>query len=260
MEGHIQTTKESSKIGQNQFVVWLQEPGMKRILVVLVLIVVLAGCTGPATNTTTSETPITYPDGLTESGIQDATALAEAHHTALQNTSFTKERHLMIVANNGTVLVNETRNGWWEANRSAFLYQYQIETAPWRIGDAQSGTISAYGDGATVTMHQTYPAEDFEATNIAYNIQGEPTQPTEFSATEHATDYQLLFSRYQAVQPGNVSNKSASFAIESKSMSSSGLQFRSAETAVQNISNVSFSARVSPSGILEVYELQVTGE
>lgn len=233
---------------------------MKRILVVLVFLVVLAGCAGPSPETTTSNTSITYPDGLSESGIQDATALAEAHHAGLQNTSFTKERHLTIVAANGTVLVNETRNGWWEADRSVFMHQHQIETAPWSLGDAQNGTVSAYGDGTTVTRHQVYPIEDVETTNVVYTVQGEPTQPTEFWATEHATDNQLLLDRYQAVQPGNVSNESASFALESNSVSSSGLQFGSAETPVQNISNVSFSARISSAGILDVYELQITGE
>lgn len=232
-----------------------------RVLVISVIVILLAGCGGPATESTdtTTAAPLTYPDGLSDTGIQDATDLAETHKTGLQNTSFTKEHQVTIIADNGTVLVNETRTGSWEADRSVFLHQYNVETAPWGIRDAPNGTVSAYGDGSTVTRYQMYP-DGTETTNVVRNVHAEPTPPSEYWVTENAADYQLLVARYQAVMPGTVSNESSVFLVESDSANQPSLQVESAEAPVENISNVSYTTRITPSGVVQSYELQAEGD
>lgn len=107
---------------------------MRWRLAVLVLVVLLAGCSGftgsdvVGTETTTL-TPVSVPErgtpvgatpssptptpenrllpGLTERGVTDPFALADAHRTALANETYTKTSRTRLVGSNGTLRVVE---------------------------------------------------------------------------------------------------------------------------------------------------------
>lgn len=231
------------------------------VLTVSIVLLLVAGCSGASpTTTTTTNTPLTYPDGLSSSGIQDAPTLADAHRSALENESFTREHHLEIVAANGTILVNETRTGMWDANRSMLLFQYHVETAPWGILGAPNGTVSYYGDGSTLTIHQVYAPGGVDTIHVVRDVNGKPIPPSEFWVSKNAALYQSLVAQYIAFQPGTVSNGSSAFVITSDSTEQSKFQFGAAKTPVTNVSDVSYSSRVAPSGVMQSSELHVSGE
>ena len=91
-------------------------------IVGLVFLVLLAGCgggfgfdTGTETSSTVTPAPVptddplsSPPTGLSEDGITDSSALADAHAEALANTSFTIKRNHTLITPNGTRLVDTT--------------------------------------------------------------------------------------------------------------------------------------------------------
>lgn len=80
----------------------------------LVVLLVLAGCNSPFS------TGHQYPPGVNESGVQNATALANAHESHLQ-TGYRAESHSTVVAGNGSTLVTiESHTRWspFAANRT----------------------------------------------------------------------------------------------------------------------------------------------
>ena len=97
---------------------------MRRLVLVvgLILLVLLAGCGGgfdfdTGTDTTSTVTPAPVPTddplsnpptGLSEKGITNSSALANAHGEALANTSFTIQSSRTLTASNGTRLVDTT--------------------------------------------------------------------------------------------------------------------------------------------------------
>lgn len=235
---------------------------MRSIVPLVVLLVVLAGCSGaPAGGTTTTAASMTYPDGLSGSGIHDAYELADTHRAALQGQSFQRERHTRIVrAEDGVMLVNQSVAGTWRANRSWFAVQYELDVAPWGIYGAQNGTISYYANGSVVAVHQEVPAEGFETSRLVTEPQGTPTPPTAFDTSIFGTPTatRLLAARYQAVQPGSVTRTATGYRIEADSTGASQIDF--GRLPVTNVSDVSFTANLTTEGIVRSYELEVAGE
>lgn len=240
---------------------------MERLLPAVIVLLVVAGCQGNPTGPTTTESvttdpaqAATPPDGLSQSGIEDAYDLAGVHQEALENRSFTRQTDLQIVAANGSVLVNRTRTGTWRANRSWFVFRIDLDTAPWGIYGAANGSYTAYANGTQVWVKQVYPDGSTETWRVS-ETGGEPPgplPPSEFWLAKDPTVSRAIAARYQSVSPGSVARTDSGYLITAEEISASTVEF--AGLPVSNISDGSFSARLTADGRVKSYEIEVTGE
>ena len=98
------------------------------LAVCLALLLITAGCSAlnsdgesPTTMTTAeiTETTITaqsatsHPPGISEAGVENASAIFNAHQSALRNHSFTARFNRTTLAANGSVLSRETGRSKW---------------------------------------------------------------------------------------------------------------------------------------------------
>ena len=236
---------------------------MNRLVPAVLLLIVLAGCGGnpmDPTATTTTE-PVTYPAGLSESGIRDAYELAGIHRAVLDGQSFHQERHTKIVrVDDGTMLVNQSIRGTWEANRSWFGIHYQLDIGPSGIYGARNGSISYYANGSIVALHQEVPAEDYETSRVAMGQNGAPIPPEAFGTPLFGTPAgnRLVASRYQSLEAVSVTSTETGLRIEADSANTSQIEF--GNLPVENVSEVSFVANLTAEGLVKSYDLEVTGD
>lgn len=117
--------------------------------VAVVLLVVLAGCSGlPVFGTETGRVSVTPADvptgggsgtiapGVTETGIVNAQALVDAHRRVLVNEPMTMNSSVHAVAENGTVLHRVNSTVRYGANRTN-VYTHTSRTAPGRTGSTE---------------------------------------------------------------------------------------------------------------------------
>lgn len=118
---------------------------MSRDVPVLVVVLVLAGCSAPAAPgapATPAAVPTDrpVPPGLAEGTVVDASAVVDAHDRALADTSFTVVRTAEVVFPNGTVHARETRTTR-VGTGGAYL----------DVRDRQAGRRAVFGDSYVET-------------------------------------------------------------------------------------------------------------
>ncbi|WP_049899832.1 DUF7537 family lipoprotein [Halococcus agarilyticus] len=145
---------------------------MRRLAAVvgLVSLVLLAGCSGTGFDTGT-ETPATVtpapvptddplsdpPDGLSEDGITDSFALADAHADALANTSFTVRRNHTLVASNGTRLVD-----------TSSVQRIRADHSRWMVERSYNGTYAQFARRPVTDVDSW-----FNGSHGLYRLQGQ---------------------------------------------------------------------------------------
>lgn len=143
---------------------------MSRTAVLAVaLLLVLAGCGGfsgdGATDAdattlpeeTTVESTDDPPPGLSESGVTDAAALAAAHEAALVDRSYTYDREVRIVAENGTELGRWHQRAQVGADRAEFNYSQTGEGVS--VSGRTVESVRVYANGS-VTLWDEDPESD----------------------------------------------------------------------------------------------------
>jgi len=136
----------------------------------VVVLVVLAGCggvVGDGTSPVDTPTPADVPTdgpladspmGLDESGIANATRLANTHNAALDNTSFTYHRTERLTAVNGTELFNVSTMGQYQTNEQQALLVQKYDTSQPPF-DGENGTITQWLNESSRTYRITTPNE-----------------------------------------------------------------------------------------------------
>lgn len=127
----------------------------------LVFIILLAGCgggfgfdTGTDTLSTVTPAPVPTdyplsdsPTGLSEDGITDSFALADAHAEALANTSFTLRRNHTLIASNGTRLVDTSSVQRVGADRNRSTFERTFDDAYGRSFRGPAKHLSSWYNG-----------------------------------------------------------------------------------------------------------------
>lgn len=159
---------------------------MRWRLAVLVLVVLLAGCSGFTSSDvgteTTTLTPVSVPErgtpvgatpssptptpenlvlpGLTEQSVTDPFTLADAHRTALANASYTRTTHVQLSGSNGTlravdqsiaVAAGGSRYHLVETSESAPSYPVSSITPRLEIWYADGPALFRIGEGENVS-------------------------------------------------------------------------------------------------------------
>ncbi|GAA0277506.1 DUF7537 family lipoprotein [Halobacterium noricense] len=215
--------------------------------ILIVLFVVLAGCSGQpitsgttdvpdaATSTTTDhDTPqSTLAPGLTESGVTDAWALAQAHRDSLANTTYT-ERSQHTVRANGTLrraVTTTLRQGQGDryvyeryAHGTAALFPnltvFRNDSTLVQRTAYDNGTVAYSGPEAAAT-----PATDRYG-NVYAVLSASPTTVEEAVAHNGTT-------RYRVMSTGPPTNSSA----------------------YAGVSNYTMTALVGPDGLVHEYTI-----
>lgn len=233
--------------------------------VLLVVIVVLAGCSGAGNPTTTTASPETQSPttaqptatertttstadartlapGLTEDGVEDAWTLAQAHRSTLDNTSFTVSGE-HVIRDDGTVVVRTT--GETRVARTAGQYHLAY--------DVTGENVEEYGVvpyDVAIWSNETTTRQLIERQNGTTEQRELPAQGTFFrgDTTGWATVHALFASVNTTVETTVERNGSTLYRVVSTGPPRSDSRYADA-------SNFTLTASVSPEGVVREYEI-----
>lgn len=155
----------------------------------LALLVVLAGCAGvtsqnpgATTDATTGETTANpaepdLPPGLSESGVEDPGALADAHQNRLTGQSLTLESVRVERYANGSLKARTERTIRAEANRSVYSVRTNASGPDPAFLGGSEGRLELWANGTHVFRALTVNGST--SYGIVHNPESEPADPRE---------------------------------------------------------------------------------
>ncbi|WP_435196807.1 DUF7537 family lipoprotein [Natronomonas sp. EA1] len=154
-------------------------------LVGLVVLLVLAGCNAPATETERTLTPAPVPEtasptptralapGVDSAGVFDSPALASAHARVLGEASYTVNQTVFQQYPNGTVDARYVTVARFAADHTVF--RSTLRQADRRDGRLVTRRVERYGDGSRV--YEAVTAENETTYGVVRGPDGEPRSP-----------------------------------------------------------------------------------
>jgi hypothetical protein len=237
----------------------------------VVLCLTLAGCggfvggTGPTDAVTPAPVPAPDPEivrvapGLTEAGIDDADALARAHVTHLSNRSYTVDRRRLVETTEGTVRLRQH-------TRAEIAAGYDSYRA---VRTVTGGTVTdrtvriRWADGRAVQWVIENGTTDRRIVADSRGIGGPPLPPRAALSFD-PTYNQRLRILFGAVNVTDVSltneevmqiNRAPLYRVSTDGATDRG---RVPLVGGDRVGGVSFTATVTPRGIVRSYALQYT--
>lgn len=230
-----------------------------RLAVAVITVAVLAGCSGFTPGETTTERTTLgddeYPPGITEDGIEDSFALADAHSESLRDTSYSVTQTSEIRYANGTLYTRENQSTYVGADKTKFRYRSTVTGTAARFLGGTSGTVEIYSNGSVVVRK-------LEARgNVSYGQvttpEGEPADPlsTYRGMPLQSSRIPILFGQISEVSVTPQDN--GTYLVQATAFSSNNLEVRG--TLVRNITAVDFTATVNSDGLVREYRLSFQG-
>jgi hypothetical protein len=235
--------------------------------VLLALAIVLAGCNGlalgggetpaptvtPAPVPTDEPTPTPVPQlapGLTGEGVVDAFALAEAHSSVLDNTSYTRYVNSTVRYVNGTVYNQFTSRAQYAANDSRF---YTMQNG-FGVAVRGSGGLSRWSNGERVIVAET--RNNSTSYTVRRNVNGEPIPPQELSFGTNEEQIASIFSSVETRIAGRMTrNGTTLYRVVATNVTNRGA-FGNAMW--QSPRNITLRALISSQGFVREYRLNYT--
>jgi len=216
------------------------------------LLILSAGCSGmtntPGPNTTANTPNTTSPSseepesgnptqlapGLTEAGVTDAWALAQAHHDSLDNVTYTERSHRSVHTNE--TLLQNVSTTLMRGHGERYIYEFRT----YGTEDAPIPNLTVFRNDSTLVQRISY-----ENGTVAY------TGP-ENAATPQTEQYGNVYSTLSA------SNTTVVGSVERNSTTLyhvTSVGAPSESSAYAGVSNYEMSALVDSDGLVHEYEL-----
>lgn len=217
--------------------------------VVVAAAVVLAGCNGVVVDSppqtperTATPEPVTYPPGVTDTGVTDAVELVAAHGRAARNRSYVAVRTTTVEYPNGS------RTRWNLTNR--------------RDAERDVYYLTQRISGPTSRLHGRTEFELWSNGSVAVGVIREDGDVRYFRDSEdyarRATRARLLslFTKIETTTTGTTTDGRPLVHLLGTDVAASRLR----PSRARNLSDVSFSAAVTPEGLVRSYTLRYEGE
>ncbi|MFC6975193.1 hypothetical protein ACFQL1_11880 [Halomicroarcula sp. GCM10025709] len=244
--------------------------GVLRVTVVA-LCLALAGCGGfvggPDQATPVTPAPVPTPDpgtvrvapGLTEAGVDDADALTRAHVAVLSNRSYTVDRRRLVETADGTVrLRQDTR-----VETAAGYDAYRASSAVAGTAVSNRTVRTHWEDGRAVQWTTANGTTDRRIAADSRGIGGPPLPPRDALSFD-PTFNQRIRTLFGAVNVTNVSltneeimqlNQAPLYRVSTEGATD---RTRIPVVTADRVGGVSFTATVTPNGVVRSYALQYT--
>lgn len=235
-----------------------------RCTLLVLCVVLLAGCSGLATSgTSPTATPAAtdYPPGVTADGVAEPFALANAHADAL-DASYAVEQRYEIRDANGTAYRDRNSTVAVAANGSRYLWTLTVDgrLTSGVFGPA-NGTLVHYSNGSTVAREVTYgeghPSAGTVERTVVYDSDGAGAVPRTVFHGHPRNDERI------PVLFGDLSNVSVTrgngTAYRVRATSLDGDSVEVVDERITNVSAVEFTATVTPDGLVREYRLELRG-
>ncbi|MDL0126632.1 DUF7537 family lipoprotein [Halobacterium salinarum] len=233
---------------------WMNQMMKRKFLsaVLLFLLVLSAGCSGltdtsgadttantPNTTSYSSEEPASentskLAPGLTEAGVTDAWALAQAHRDSLDNATYTERSH-RSVHTNGTLLRNVSTT-LKRGHGERYIYEFRT----YGTEDAPIPNLTVFRNDSTLVQRTSYDNGTVEYTG------------PENAATPQTDQYGGVYSILSA------SNTTVSGTVERNSTTLyhvTSVGAPSESSAYAGVANYEMSALVGPDGLIHEYDI-----
>ena len=231
----------------------LTKAGVRSVL--LIVIVVLAGCAGAGSSEQTTAAPDTkpttqptttanetarLPPGVTPNGIEDPSALVEAHRQTLDDTSFTlvEERVTRV---NGTIVARSTVRVQFAQSPQRYLFNGTSTVTSVSADDGVQFTRSIWSN-ETMTVQKV----EFHDGTVQYEVDPPRGGLLRDSPTGGDRLYALFRGANSTVESTLERNGTTLYKIISTGQASTAI-------ATENASNVTLTAYVAPSGVIHEY-------
>ncbi|ELZ31652.1 hypothetical protein C474_08012 [Halogeometricum pallidum JCM 14848] len=219
---------------------------------VLVLLVLLAGCNGVfgAPDARTSESaaptatpePVSYPPGVTDDGVADAVELVGAHQRATANMSYVSNRTVTLRYPNGTRIrqIREVRHG---------------------VGDdvyyLRQRTVGEEGAFRSRAAFEIWTNETVSVLSIPNEGERRFARLAEEGTIRQQSRGRLLalFARIETTTTGTTRDGRPLVHL----LGTGNLTGEMRATGIQNIAVESFSAAVTPTGVVRSYSIRYEG-
>lgn len=225
--------------------------------------VILAGCTAfwPSNPTTPVGSPNTgnangdFPPGITQSGVTEPWALANAHATELTNTSYTVTETSEIRYTNGTLYTRENATVQVTAEKTLYIYNSTVRGTVQRFLGGSEGTLVRYSNGSAVVRKVVQNG------STSYGVEREPNGDLAAPASVyHGTPtnderISILFERAENVTIDEINN--TTYRLRATNFDGDYLELGA--TSITNVTVVEFTATITSDGLVREYRLTFRG-
>ena len=229
----------------------------------LAALVVTAGCSGvfgsdsgPTAETTTTDSGPVAP-GLTEDGLADPVALADAHADSLDGESLTFEERRVQRYDDGSVRWRENRTVRAASNRTRYLMVTDLVGRP-MLGD-DGGRAEVFADGDRI--YRSVQTANGSWTDVLREADGDPAKPRRVPIDLARSDeiYVLLnvfdvngSENVERLAPDSQRYRLRSSTIDTPELLASRLE-------LDEVRNATLEAVVTPDGRVEEYRVGYEG-